>query len=65
MVEILLIGIDLINQLLIVNLGIKIGLSLLDGVHPSEVIGAPHLVGVQLIRASELVPVLSGVHACV
>ena len=31
--------------------------------HPSEVIGAPHLVGVELIRAPELVAVLLSVNA--
>jgi len=62
MIKILLVSIDLVNELLIVHLFIEVGLSLLDGVHPSEVIWAPHLVGVELIWASEFVSVFGRVN---
>ena len=63
MINVLLVSIDLVNELLIVHLLIEVCLSLLDGVHPSEVIWAPHLVGIQLIRAAELVSIFSAIYA--
>ena len=63
MINVLLVSIDLVNELLIVHLLIEVCLSLLDGVHPSEVIWAPHLVGVELVRASEFVSVFGRVNA--
>ena len=63
MINVLLVSIDLVNELLIVHLLIEVCLSLLDGVHPSEVIWAPHLVGVELVWASEFVSVFGRVNA--
>ena len=47
----------------IVHLVVKLLLSVVTGMNSTEVVGAPHLIGVKLIRASEFVLVRLAVNA--
>ncbi len=55
--ECLLVDVDLLDPVGVVHLRIDLALSAYIGVDASEVGGAPHLVGVELVWAPELVPV--------
>ena len=58
-------SVDSSNPIGIVHLSIKLSLGTLGSVNAAEVGRAPHLVGVHLIRAPVLVPILSRVDAIV
>ena len=59
----LFISINLVDPLLCIDHSIHLLLFPLVRVHLSEIDWAPHLISVDLVRAPELVPVVSLVHA--